>query len=138
MKASTITSTWSLNTPSIPIRSTGRSVVLELHVPGERRPLEAVEQRDQAAVPVGVVEVDGVDAGVGEVGGAPLGSVAMWAHPSRVDQLDGGSTARSEASSSTLGWHSHSRSSSSGRVPTDVGDHGCTDARLSLRSSDRW
>ena len=37
--------------------------VLELHVPAEADPLEAVEQRRQPAGPVGVVEVDGVDAG---------------------------------------------------------------------------
>ena len=35
---------------------------LELHVPGERQPLEPVVEGDEAAGPLGVVEVHGVDA----------------------------------------------------------------------------
>jgi hypothetical protein len=48
--------------------------------------LEAVEQGRQPEVPVRVVHVDGVDAGVGEVGGPPLGPLLDPLQAGRVDE----------------------------------------------------
>ena len=56
-------STQSLKTPSMPMRSSVLQHPLVLGVPPEGVAPEPVEQRRQAARPVGVVEVDGVDAG---------------------------------------------------------------------------
>ena len=64
--------------------------MLELEVPGERGAFEAVEQRHQPAAPLGVVQVDRVDAELGEVGRPPFRAVAHVRHPGGVDQLHGG------------------------------------------------
>ncbi len=73
--------------------------------------LEAVDQGDQAAVPVAVVQVDGVDPGRRAAGHVGLGTLARHAlDPGRVDQLHGSgrapATLRPRRRS---GWHSHSR-----------------------------
>ena len=57
-----------------------------LGVPGEGEALEAVEQGGEAAGPVGGVEVDGVDAGVGQVGRPPLGPLLHAPQAGGVDQ----------------------------------------------------
>jgi hypothetical protein len=49
---------------------------LVLRIPGERVTLEAMEQRGESGCPVAEVEVDGIDAGVGEVGGPSFGTGA--------------------------------------------------------------
>ena len=46
--------------------------VVEVQVPREGEHLEAVIERDPPAAPVAMVEVDGVDAGSGEVSGVTL------------------------------------------------------------------
>ena len=56
-----------------------------LEIPGECGHLEAVEQGDQPTVPVGVMHVDGVDAVVGEFGGASLRPWFQVDEPRRVD-----------------------------------------------------
>ena len=61
--------------------------VLVLHVPAERGAVEAVEQRDESTVPIGVVKVDAVDATLGEDRGAPLRTLADALQAGRVDQL---------------------------------------------------
>ena len=90
MKASTIRSTWSLNTPSRPIRSAGRRMCVELHVPAEAHPVEAVEQGRQAAVPIAVVQVDGVDAPRERVAARRSGPSRSRLSRGRVDELDVG------------------------------------------------
>ena len=58
-----------------------------LHVPSERGAVEAMEQRDEATVPVGVVQVDPVDAALGEDRRPTLGALADPLQPRRVDEL---------------------------------------------------
>ena len=60
--------------------------VVVLQVPAEGDAFEAVEEGDEAATPVGVVQVDAVDAGGGEGGGGPLGALAQARQARRVDE----------------------------------------------------
>jgi signal peptidase I len=61
---------------------------LELRVPSERVAPEAVEQGDEPARPVRVVEVDAVDAGAVQLCRPTLGSLLHALEPCRVDEAD--------------------------------------------------
>jgi sec-independent protein translocase protein TatB len=61
---------------------------VELEVPRERGPLEPVEQRDEAAVPVEVAEVDAVDPEIGQTCRPPFGTFGDLREAGRVDEPD--------------------------------------------------
>ena len=104
-------SVWSLKTPSMPMSTNSSSRRSSWRVPRECVALEAVEERREPARPVAVVQVDGVDPGVGELRRSSLGAVFHRAQPGRVDQFDVGierpATTRRDAS---RGGSTHRRS----------------------------
>ena len=61
-----------------------------LGVPGEGQQVEAVGQRHQPQRPLGLPQVEGGDAGLGQGGGVALQGVAVGPPPHRVDEPHGG------------------------------------------------
>ena len=74
---------------SVETHAQGRTEdVLELEVPRERHPVEAMEERDEAAVPVGSPEVDGIDPRCREARRPAFGSLGDPLESSGVDESD--------------------------------------------------
>ena len=95
------------------MRNAGLQDVRLLHVPSERDALESMEQRDHPAVPVGVMQVDCVDAlfSRGSRRGARGLPSSATTGSSRPAWRPGRAAA---AGSPTAGAHSHTRSSIAG------------------------
>ena len=89
-----------------------------LGVPGERAHAEAVEQRDEPCRPLGVVQVDRVDAGSDRSCACRSSGTSIRLLVRRVDELDA-SSSRSGRSASTSGEQTQSRSSASWSRATD-------------------
>lgn len=63
--------------------------MVELQVPAERDALEAMEERTEAAAPLGVVEIDRIDTRRGQVRRPAFGTAGHVGQPGRVDEPHG-------------------------------------------------